>query len=68
MSALSGRRAGLAILSVELEEINADRPLIRVKTVNDVVGGGMAEERSFTTSASTLEYLRDWLEAWAQGP
>jgi hypothetical protein len=68
MNPIPGRRSGIAILTVELEEFNPDRVLIRVRTVDDVVDDGIAEEFAFSTSGPTVEYLRDWLETWIRGP
>jgi hypothetical protein len=68
MSPLPGRRSGIAVLTVELEEINPERVLIRVRTVDDVMNKDLTEERAFSTSVQTLEYLREWLEVWMRRP
>jgi hypothetical protein len=67
MSSLPGRRAGLAILRIELEDAVADRVLIRVQTIDDVVGDTRSQERSFASCELALAHLRDWLEDWC-GP
>jgi len=68
MNPIPGRRSGIAILTIELEVIDSDRVLIRVRTVDDVVDDRVAEEFAFSTSGPTVEYLREWLETWMRGP
>lgn len=65
MSPLPGRRAGMAILRVELEEITPDRVLIHVETVDDVVEHDTPDERAFRSCSDAIEYLGTWIERWA---
>jgi hypothetical protein len=58
------RRAGIAILRVELDDADPERLLIRVKTVDDVVAGDDPAERAFASPAQALEHLSAWLEGW----
>ena len=67
MSPLAGRRAGMAILSIEVEEIHPDRVLIRVRTVDDVTEKTEPAVRAFASTETALAYLGDWLERWVTG-
>lgn len=69
MSSLPGRRVGMAILRIELDDAVGDRVLIGVRTVQDVtVDRRDARERSFASSEQALVYLSDWLNDWPQRP
>ncbi len=61
MSSPPGRRAGLAIIHVELDEKTPDRILIRVRIVDDVFGPEKPVERPFTSAAPALAYISKWL-------
>jgi len=65
MTPLSGRLAGMATLSVELEQTDPDRILIRIRTVDDVLGGAAGDERPFGDAQAAISYLAAWLENWA---
>lgn len=54
----------MAILSIELEEIDPGQMLIRVRTVDDVVEKAEPEERAFSVASQAVEYLREWLDGW----
>lgn len=64
MTSPSGRRAGVAILRIEIDEVTPDRALIRVNTLDDVLGDEQPEQRAFLAPAEALDFLRAWLERW----
>lgn len=63
-----GRRAAVAVVSVEREEVDPTRALIRVKTIGDVVSGDDRHDVAFSTSEASLQHLREWLEGWLARP
>jgi hypothetical protein len=65
MTAGSDHRAGVAIVRIEIDAATPDRTLIRVETVDDVVGGARPEQRVFADSAEALDHLRAWMHAFA---
>lgn len=64
MSALPGRRSGIAILRVEIEELEPERVLIRLTTLDEVLGAASAEDCAFASPTEAIHYLRDWLQSW----
>ena len=69
MSSLPGRRVGLAILRIEAEEIVAGRVVIRVETIDEVMGDKRVQEAFFAGSEAALAHLGEWLRAWSgDGP
>jgi len=65
MTTPPGRRAGVAIVRIEIDEATPDRALIRVNTVDDVLGDEQSEQRAFLAPVEALDYLRAWLEGWS---
>ena len=69
MSSFPGRRVGLAVLRIELEDAVADRVVIRVQTVCDVAADRkQSHERSFAVREDALAYLGEWLAGWPPEP
>jgi hypothetical protein len=54
----------MAILRVELEEVDRERVLIRIRIVDDVVEPGEPRERAFASTALAVDHLRAWLDGW----
>jgi hypothetical protein len=67
VSSAPSHRAGIAILSIEVEPDAPERVLIRVKTVHDTLGDNPPDDRPFADARAALEYLGDWLERWPDG-
>ncbi len=65
MSALPGRRVGLAILRIEAEEDVTGRVVIRVETVDEVMGDKLVQEHFFAGCDQALAHLGEWLRAWS---
>jgi hypothetical protein len=62
MSSPLVRRAGVAIVRIEIDEATPERALIRVNTVDDVLGDEHPQQRAFLAPAEALDFLRAWLE------
>jgi len=69
MQSLPGRRrVGLAILRIELEDAVAaqEHVLLRIQTIDDVVGDKRSHERSFASCELALAHLGAWLRDWSE--
>ncbi len=64
MNPLPSRRVGLAILTVELEQLGGQGLLIRVRTVDDAIDGKAGSPQAFSDAGLSLHYLEQWLDGW----
>ena len=65
MSSLPGRRVGLAILRIEAEETVPGSVLIRIETVDEVMGDERRDPRYFASCDVALAHLGEWLREWS---
>lgn len=67
MSSLPGRRVGLAIVRIEIEDAVEDHVVINVKTIDEIDPPATPHERSFASGELALGHLRGWLADWPAG-